>query len=147
MAAITAVALLIAPASSTAATCPPGQKTGANGYCENEPTPAPAPTPTPTPPPPLTTVATSNEVVAGAVKVTFNVPGPGTLTIKGNAIRIKKIHVTAAGSVTVTLRATGKVLQHLENRGWTRRKQIFATFTGTNGSTQTVKVVVRFRKP
>jgi hypothetical protein len=151
---IAAVALLAAPASSLAAKgepCPPGYKGTVEPYCEKEPeptpTPTPPPTPTPTPPPPLTTVATSNEVVTGAVKVTFNLPGPGTLTIKGNAIKIKKIRVTAAGSVTVTLRATGKVLQHLENRGWTQRKQIFATFTAANGSTQTVKVIVRFRKP
>jgi hypothetical protein len=141
----------LAPASSLAASCPAGQK-GTPPYCEKEPTPTPTPTPTPPPaptppPPPLTTVATANEVATGAVKVTLNVPGGGTLTIKGKAIKLKKIKVSASGSVTLILRATGKVLQQLENKGWTRRKQIFATFTAADGSTQTVKVVVRFRKP
>ena len=78
---------------------------------------------------------------------TTRLGGAGTLALKGNAIKSFKVTVTAAGQVVVTLKATGKVFQHLENKGWTRRKQIYATFTATDGTTQTVKVVVRFRKP
>jgi len=147
IAAIAAFTALLAPASSMAATsCPPGQKANSKGYCENEPAPPPV-TPPPVTPPPVTTVAVANEVVTGAVKVTLSVPGKGTLTLKGNAIKNLKVTVNSAGSVFIVLRATGKVLQHLENRGWTRRKQIFVTFTAADGSTQTLKLVVRFRKP
>jgi VCBS repeat-containing protein len=146
IAACSAIALA-APASSLAASCPAGQK-GTPPYCEKEATPPPKPTPTPTPPPPpLTTTATANEVASGAVKVTFSVPGAGTLTLKGKAIKVKKLTVDAAGNVTLTLKPTGKVLQQLENKGWTRRKRITVTFTAADGSTQTIKVVVRFRKP
>ncbi|HTR74988.1 MAG TPA: hypothetical protein VMH33_06975 [Solirubrobacterales bacterium] len=147
VAAVLGLVALLAPASSMAAgKCPAGEKEiSKSPYCEKETTTPPPPPPTT--PPPLTTVATANEIVTGAVKVTFNVPGAGSLALKGNAIKIKKIVINASGSITVILRPTGKVLQHLENRGWTRRKQIFATFTAADGSTQTVKVVIRFRKP
>src|ERR1700742_3943170 len=91
IAALAAIAVLAAPASSMAA-CPAGQVEipGKPGYCEAEKPkeePKPPPTTTPPPPPPLTTVATVNEVVTGAVKITFNVPGAGLLTLKGNAIK------------------------------------------------------------
>lgn len=143
IAACSAIAALAAPASSLAASCPAGQK-GTPPYCEKEATPTPTPTPAP---PPLTTTSTANEVASGAVKVTFSAPGAGTLTLKGKAIKVKKVTVDAAGNVTLTLKPTGKVLQQLENKGWTRRKQITVTFTAADGSTQTIKVVVRFRKP
>lgn len=146
IAAMSALVGLAAPASSLAAGCPPGQS-GTPPYCQSEP-PKPPPTPTPTPPPPpLTAVAVANEVASGAVKVTFSVPGPGKVTLKGKAIKNLKINVTASGNIFVTLRPTGKVLQHLKNRGWTRRKRITVTFIGADGTKQTIRLVVRFRKP
>ena len=147
IAAVAVITALIAPAGSMAANgepCPPGYHGTVQPYCEKNPENPPPPPP---PPPPFTISSIQNEVVSGKVKVTFNVPGAGTLTLKGNAIKTFKVQVTAAGQIQVILKATGKVLQHLENKGWTRKKQIFVTFTATNGTTQTVKVVVRFRKP
>jgi hypothetical protein len=153
IAVVAAFVALVAPAVSTAANgepCPAGYKGTVQPYCEKEAPKEetkPKEEPKPTPPPPFTTVAVGNEVVSGAVKVTLSVPGAGTLTFKGNAIKGFKVTTTAAGNIVVTLKATGKVLQHLENKGWTRKKQIYATFTAANGTTQTVKIVVRFRKP
>jgi hypothetical protein len=150
IAVVAAFVALVAPAASVAAKgepCPPGFKGTVQPYCEKEAEKPPPPPPPPVTPPPFTTVSVGNEVVSGAVKVTLSVPGAGTLTFKGNAIKGFKVTVTAAGNVVVTLKATGKVLQHLENKGWTRKKQIYATFTAADGSTQTVKIVVRFRKP
>jgi hypothetical protein len=145
-AAALAFAGLVAPAISLAAECPPGQ-TGTPPYCVTPPPPppTPTPTPTPTPPPPVVAGSVSTEP-SGFVKLTFDVAGPGVLTLKGNAIKGLKITVNAAGQVEVTLKPDGKVLQHLTNRGWTRPKQIFVTFTGTDGTKSTIKVVVRFRK-
>ena len=134
IAAVTAVVGLL-PAGAAAATCPPGQM-GTPPYCQNEP-------PKTTPP---AVVSTGNEV-SGAVKVTLSVPGPGTVKLQGKAIKGITVKVGANGKVTVTLKPTGKVLQHLTNKGWTRRKRIKVTFIGADGSRQTVTIVVRFRKP
>jgi hypothetical protein len=137
------VAVLVGSASASAAQCPPGQ-TGAPPYCQTE-TPKPsAPSSSPAAPP-LASTAVNTEV-SGAVKVTVAVAGPGTLVVKGKAIKGETITVDAAGRVIVKLRATGKVLQHLENRGWTRRKQVFVTFTAADGTKSTIKIVVRFHR-
>lgn len=142
---LTAAALaltgLAAPAISSAATCPAGQS-GTPPYCKTEP-------PKPEPPTPSFVVVSIGNEVSGKVKVSFNAPGPGKLRLKGKAISLQglRITVTKSGEVLVRLKATGKVLQHLNNKGWTRRKQVYATFTGTDGTVTTVKVVIRFRKP
>lgn len=134
IAAMSALGLAV-PATAPAATCPPGQ-TGTPPYCQSAPT---QPTPTP-----VAVVTTENEA-SGAVEVTLSLPGSGMVKLRGKAI--KPISARAGGGdLIVTLKPTGKVRRHLINKGWTRRKRITATFTATDGSTQTITIVVRFRK-
>lgn len=136
---------LIGPSTSAAANCPPGQ-TGNPPYCVTPPpTPPPTPTPTPTPPPPAFVVTNTGVEPSGDGKITLTVPGAGNVTLKGKAIKTVKVTVKG-GKVIVTVRPTGKVLQQLRNKGWTRRKQIFVTYIAADGSTVTQKVVIRFKK-
>lgn len=142
-AAILAVAALTGPAMSAAAQCPPGQ-TGTPPYCQAEP-PKPPPPPAPPSSPPIASNAVTTEA-SGTVNVALVVSGPGTLKLSGHSVKGETITVDKAGNVIVKLKATGKVLQHLQNRGWTRPKQIFVTFTASDGTMSKIKIVVRFRR-
>ena len=96
----------------------------------------------PHPPHPSVTVKPKGN---GTAKVIVKLPQPGKIKIWGHSIRAAYITARHKGKFTTTLRPKGKVKQHLRNKGWTRRKQIFVIYTQGSDKTK-VKSVVRFHK-
>lgn len=87
----------------------------------------------------------------GSAKIIVKVPGPGKIKIAGSSIRTVYVTAPHKGKFTATVHPKGKVKQHLEGRGWTRRKQIFVTYSSSRScrakakAKVKVKRVVRFR--
>ena len=101
----------------------------------------------PCPPPavPIAAAAPSNRFRFGKLKLnrakgtatlTVNVPGPGRLVLKGDALKKATKAAKRAGNVTVAVRAKGKALKALREKGKaTLRAKL--TFTPTGGAALT----------
>lgn len=78
---------------------------------------------------------------AGTAKLTLNVLGPATLTLKGKGVKKKVKKVKKAGKATLTVKATGKALKKLTATGQAKVK-VTVAMTPTGGTTekQTKKV-------
>ena len=81
----------------------------------------------------------------GSARCIVNIPEPGRIKIWGRAVRVIGFKASRKGKFKVTLRPKGRVKQHLDNRGWTRKKRIFVLYKSNSGGTTRVKRVVRFR--
>jgi hypothetical protein len=81
----------------------------------------------------------------GTVHCSVFLPEPGKTKIWGPSIQAVYIHARSRGKFKVALSPKGRAKQHLRNRGWTRKKQIFVLYR--QGSSRTkVKRTVRFRQ-
>lgn len=81
----------------------------------------------------------------GHAQCAATVPGPGKVKVWGHSVRAAYVKAGHKGTFKLVLRPKGGVKQHLDNRGWTRKKQIFVIYK-QGSSTTKVKRVVRFRK-
>jgi Divergent InlB B-repeat domain len=81
----------------------------------------------------------------GSARCIINIPEPGKIKIWGRAVRVIGFKASHKGKFKVTLRPKGKVKQHLDNRGWTRKKRIFVLYKSNSGGKTRVKRAVRFR--
>jgi ABC-type phosphate transport system substrate-binding protein len=83
----------------------------------------------------------------GTITLVLRLPGPGTLTVRGNGLRGVGRNVSAAGTVRITLRANRAGLRRLRRRG-RMRTRLRVTFTPRGGTprTSTRTVTLRLRR-
>jgi hypothetical protein len=93
---------------------------------------------------PHVTIDVKPKASNGSAKAIIKVPAPGKIKIWGKAIPVVRIDAKHKGTYKRTLRAKGRVKRHLDNRGWTRRKQIFVLYVSKSGDKAKAKRTVRF---
>jgi len=87
----------------------------------------------------------------GTATLAIEVPGPGSLTLAGKALKKLSRSVTAAGEVKLSLKAKGKAKKKLDRAGSLKLNlQVTYTPLGGGANTETRKVVLKkhlFRRP
>jgi hypothetical protein len=82
----------------------------------------------------------------GTATITVNVPNPGALTGSGNGVKVSAVAATAAGPVTLKVRASGKKKRKLNQTGKVKvAPTILYAPTGGDPSSQSVKLKLKHR--
>lgn len=80
----------------------------------------------------------------GTARLTVNVPGSGSLQGSGKGLKTTSAGPTAAGNVTLSLKATGKARRKLSNSGKAKLNvKLTWTPTGGTGSTKSEKIKLK----
>jgi DNA-binding beta-propeller fold protein YncE len=90
-------------------------------------------------------VALERDPERGTASLAVEVPGPGSLVVRGRRINRVGMEPETAGTVTLPIRSTGKARRKL-NREGEARVQVLATYTPTNGGANTRPKSIELRK-